>query len=143
MLQSVSHIGIAVEDLKEATRFYTETLGLAIYGFEELPHYGVEMAFMPIGDIELELMAPTSLHSPVAKFLKEHGPGFQHIAYHVEDVANEFARLQSLGVQMVDDGPRPGPHNTLCAFVHPKAAGGVLIELVQELGGDEPGPAAP
>ncbi len=143
MLQCVSHIGIAVGDLKEATRFYTETLGLAIYGFEDLPHYGVEMAFMPIGDIELELVVPTSPYSPVAKFLRERGPGFHHIAYHVEDVAKEFSRLQSLGVRMVDDGPRPGPHNTLCAFVHPKAAGGVLIELVQELGGDEPGASSP
>jgi len=136
MIQTVSHIGIAVPDLKEATRFYTEVLGLAIYGLEELPHYGVEMAFMPVGDIEIELVTPTSPHSPVAKFLERHGPGFQHIAYRVADVAEEFDRLTALGVRMVDPEPRPGPHNTLCAFVHPKDAGGVLIELVQELGDD-------
>lgn len=136
MIQSISHIGIAVPDLKEATRFYTEILGLAIYGLEELPHYGVEMAFLPIGDIEIELVTPTSSDSPVAKFLNKHGPGFQHIAYRVADVAKEFERLKALGVRMVDEEPLPGPHNTLCTFIYPKDSGGVLIELVQELGDD-------
>ena len=138
MIQSISHIGIAVPDLKEATRFYTEILGLAIYGLEELPHYGVRMAFMPIGDadFELELVTPTSRHSPVARFLARHGPGVQHVAYRVADVATEFVRLKGMGVRMVGQEPRPGPHNTLCAFIHPKDAGGVLLELVQDLEDD-------
>lgn len=136
MPSQINHIGIAVHSIEEAARFYTEHLGLKIGGTEEVASQKVVVAFLPIGEVRLELVQPTSPDSPVAKFLEKNGPGFHHIAYQVADVAAEVERLKSEGVQMVDQTPRAGAHNTKIAFVHPKASGGVLTELVQEAGHD-------
>jgi methylmalonyl-CoA/ethylmalonyl-CoA epimerase len=133
MPQKINHIGIAVHDIEEAAKFYTEHLGLQLGGIEEVPDQKVKVAFLPIGEVRLELVQPTSPESPVAKFLEKNGQGFHHIAYQVEDTGVEVARLLADGVRMVDQIPRTGAHNTKIAFVHPKASGGVLTELVQEL----------
>ncbi|MHB8762773.1 MAG: methylmalonyl-CoA epimerase [Deferrisomatales bacterium] len=134
MLKKISHIGIAVRDIEEAAKFYTQALGLPLGGIEEVPDQKVKVAFLPIGEVRLELVQPTSPDSAVAKFLEKNGPGIHHVAYHVDDTAAEVERLKAAGVQMVDQQPRKGAHNTRIAFVHPKASGGVLTELVQELG---------
>ncbi len=136
MPRKINHIGIAVRDIDEAARFYTEALGLQLGGIEEVPDQKVKVAFLPIGEVRIELVQPTSPDSPVAKFLEKNGPGFHHIAYEVDDVAAEVERLKAQGVRMVDPEPRKGAHNTRIAFVHPKASGGVLTELVQEMGHD-------
>ena len=136
MPKRINHIGIAVRDIDEAARFYTEALGLQLGGIEEVPDQKVRVAFLPIGEVRIELVQPTSPDSPVAKFLEKNGPGFHHIAYEVDDVAAEVERLKAQGVRMVDQEPRKGAHNTRIAFVHPKASGGVLTELVQEMGHD-------
>ncbi len=136
MPQKINHIGIAVHDIEAAARFYTEHLGLELGGIEEVPDQKVKVAFLPIGEVRLELVQPTSPDSPVAKFLEKNGQGFHHIAYQVEDTGAEVERLLASGVRMVDQKPRSGAHNTRIAFVHPKASGGVLTELVQELGHD-------
>jgi methylmalonyl-CoA/ethylmalonyl-CoA epimerase len=135
MPNKISHIGIAVEDIESAARFYTDALGLKLGGIEEVGDQKVKVAFLPIGEIRLELVQPTSPDSPVAKFLEKNGPGIHHIAYHVTDVAAEVERMKAAGVKMVDDTPRDGAHNTRVAFVHPRASGGVLTELVQEMDG--------
>lgn len=134
MPQKISHIGIAVEDIEAASKFYTEALGLKLGGVEEVGDQKVKVAFLPIGEVRLELVQPTSPDSPVAKFLEKNGPGIHHIAYQVTDIAAEVERLKASGVKMVDETPRHGAHNTRIAFVHPKASGGVLTELVQEMG---------
>ncbi len=134
MPKKINHIGIAVRDIDEAARFYTEALGLQLGGIEEVPDQKVRVAFLPVGEVRIELVQPTSPDSPVAKFLEKNGPGFHHIAYEVDDVAAEVERLKAQGVRMVDQEPRKGAHNTRIAFVHPKASGGVLTELVQEMG---------
>ena len=134
MLKKISHIGIAVNDIEAAARFYTESLGLKLGGVEEVADQKVKVAFLPIGEVRLELVQPTSPDSTVAKFLEKNGQGVHHVAYHVEDVAAEVERLKTEGVKMVDETPRRGAHNTQVAFVHPKASGGVLTELVQEMG---------
>lgn len=134
MPSKINHIGIAVHDIEEAARFYTEQLGLELGGIEEVPDQKVRVAFLPIGEVRLELVMPTSPESPVAKFLEKNGPGFHHIAYQVDDAAAEVERLKATGVRMVDEKPRRGAHDTSIAFVHPKASGGVLTELVQEMG---------
>lgn len=136
MPRKINHIGIAVPDIEAAARFYTEQLGLQLGGVEEVADQKVKVAFLPIGEVRLELVQPTSPDSPVAKFLEKNGPGFHHIAYQVDDTAAEVERLKAAGVRMVDEKPRTGAHNTRIAFVHPKASGGVLTELVQELGHD-------
>ena len=129
-----NHIGIAVHDIEEAAKFYTDTLGLELGGIEEVPDQKVKVAFLPIGEVRIELVQPTSPDSPVAKFLEKNGQGFHHIAYQVEDTGAEVERMLGDGVRMVDQQPRSGAHNTLVAFMHPKASGGVLTELVQEMG---------
>lgn len=132
MPSQINHIGIAVHSIEEAAKFYTEKLGLKIGGTEEVASQKVKVAFLGIGEVRIELVEPTSPDSSVAKFLEKNGPGFHHIAYQVADVAAEVERLKADGVQMVDQTPRSGSHDTLIAFVHPKASGGVLTELVQE-----------
>lgn len=135
MPSKINHIGIAVPDIEAAAKFYIESLGLKLGGIEEVASQKVKVAFLPIGEVRLELIQPTSPDSPVARFLEKNGgPGIHHIAYHVADVAADVERLKAEGVKMVDETPRPGAHNTRIAFVHPKASGGVLTELVQELG---------
>lgn len=134
MPQKINHIGIAVHDIEEAAKFYTEVLGLKLGGIEEVPDQKVKVAFLPIGEVRIELVQPTSPDSPVAKFLEKNGQGFHHIAYQVEDTGAEVERMLGDGVRMVDQLPRSGAHNTLVAFMHPKASGGVLTELVQEMG---------
>lgn len=135
MPQKINHIGIAVSDIETAATFYTQALGLTLSGVEEVGDQKVKVAFLQIGEVRLELVQPTSPESPVAKFLEKNGQGIHHIAYHVADVASEVERLKASGVKMIDETPRNGAHNTRIAFVHPKASGGVLTELVQELGG--------
>ncbi|GAB4268160.1 MAG: methylmalonyl-CoA epimerase [Deferrisomatales bacterium] len=132
MLQSIDHVGIAVPDLEEAKRFYTEVLGLAICGLEAVPSQKVVIAFLPVGEVNVELVTPTSADSAVAKFLREKGPGFHHIAYRVADIDAVVERMRRLGVPLVDPRPRPGSHNRRTAFLHPDAADGVLIQLIQE-----------
>ncbi len=132
MLQKINHIGIAVRDIDEATKFYVENLGLKVGGIEEVPDQKVKVAFVPIGEVRLEFVMPTSSDSPVAKHLEKSGPGIHHIAYQVQDVAAEIARLKAEGVRLVDETPRTGAHKTRIAFLHPKASGGILTELVQE-----------
>ena len=134
MPQKINHIGIAVNNIEEAAKFYTETLGLELGGIEEVPDQKVKVAFLPIGEVRIELVQPTSPDSPVAAFLEKKGQGFHHIAYQVDDTGAEVERLLGDGVRMVDQKPRGGAHNTQIAFVHPKASGGVLTELVQEMG---------
>ncbi len=135
MPQKINHIGIAVTDIESAAKFYTESLGLEVGGIEEVADQKVKVAFLPIGEVRIELVQPTTPDSPVAKFIEKNGTGIHHIAYEVTDVAAEVNRLLQAGVKMVDETPRKGAHNTRVAFVHPKASGGVLTELVQEMGG--------
>jgi len=135
MLKKISHIGIAVHDIEEAARFYTQQLGLTIGGIEEVADQKVKVAFLPIGEVRIELIQPTSPDSAVAKFLEKNGPGFHHIAYQVEDVAAALEGLKAKEVKTVDQTPRRGAHQTLIAFLHPKSSGGVLTELVQETDG--------
>ena len=134
MPQKINHIGIAVSDIETAANFYTQVLGLTLGGVEEVIDQKVKVAFLQIGEVRLELIQPTSPESPVAKFLDKNGQGLHHIAYQVADVTAEVERVKAAGVKMVDETPRNGAHNTRIAFVHPKASGGVLTELVQELG---------
>lgn len=134
MVHKINHIGVAVHNIDEAAKFYIENLGLKIGGVEEVPDQKVKVAFLPIGEVRLELVMPTSPDSPVAKHLEKNGPGIHHIAYQVEDVAAEIKRLKAEGVRLVDETPRTGAHKTRIAFLHPKASGGILTELVQETG---------
>lgn len=132
MFQVVDHIGFAVKDVEEAIAYYTSAFGLTEWERISMPDRHMAVGVARLGDTLLELIAPTSEDAAFAKFLRDKGPGVHHIAYRVEDIVASLAELQARGVPLIDKAPRPGIHNTLIAFVHPKAgAQGVLVELVQ------------
>jgi len=131
MIKHISHIGIAVRDLEAGIAFY-ENLGLVLEGIEEVPSQMVKVAFFPCGDTRIELLAPTSEDSPVAKFIEKKGEGIQHLAFAVDDLPAELAKAESSGIRLIDKKPRPGAHHADIAFLHPKSSMGVLIEFCQE-----------
>ena len=132
-LSKIDHIGIAVSDLESAKRFYEEALGLRVTREETLDE--MKIAFIPIGEVNLELIQSTTDEGVIAKFIAKRGEGVHHIAYQVEDVSSVLDALKAQGVKVVDDAPRPGAHGTEVAFVHPKSTHGVLTELVGQSDG--------
>lgn len=132
MFSVVDHIGFAVNDVEESIAHYSQAFGLTEWERISLADRHMAFGVARLGDTLLELFAPTSEQAIVAKFLREKGPGVHHIAYRVDDIVAALAELKERGVPLIDKEPRPGIHNTLTAFVHPKAGGqGVLVELVQ------------
>ena len=131
MFTHLDHIGIAVRDLDEAVAFYTRAFGVSVWERLELPERHMTVAVAHLGASFVELIAPTSQEAAFAKFLRERGPGMHHVAYRVDDIAAALDHLRAEGVPLIDETPRPGLHNTLVAFVHPKGTLGVLVELVQ------------
>ena len=131
MIKHISHIGIAVKDLDEGIAFY-QKLGLTLEGTEEVASQMVKVAFFPVGDTRIELLAPTSEESPIARFIEKKGEGIQHIAFAVEDLPEALKETEEDGIRLIDKEPRPGAHGADIAFLHPKSTGGVLIELCKE-----------
>ncbi|HNZ06603.1 MAG: methylmalonyl-CoA epimerase [Candidatus Cloacimonetes bacterium] len=131
MVKHISHIGIAVKDLDAGIEFYKK-LGLELEAVEEVPSQMVKVAFFPCGDTRIELLAPTSEESPVAKFIEKKGEGIQHIAFAVDDLPAALQESSDKGITLIDKEPRPGAHHADIAFLHPKSSMGVLIELCKE-----------
>jgi methylmalonyl-CoA/ethylmalonyl-CoA epimerase len=131
MLKRLNHIGIAVHSLDEAIELYRQSFGVERWERIALPERHMEVAIGQIGETLLELLAPTSEEAAFAGFLRERGPGMHHMAYEVDDVDQALAQLGASGMRLVDQQARPGIHHTRVAFLHPKAAMGVLIELVE------------
>jgi methylmalonyl-CoA/ethylmalonyl-CoA epimerase len=131
MFRAVDHVGLVVENIDEAVAFYRKMFGVTEWEQIAMPERSMRVAVTRIGDTLLELIAPTSDQASFAKFLRERGPGMHHIAYRVDDLAAALAEVKEQGVQLIDEAPRRGMHNTLVAFLHPKSTLGVLIELVQ------------
>ena len=126
----VDHLGIAVKDLAEAVRAY-ETLGFAVESTHDVPTEKVRAAFLPVGESHLELLEPTDPSSVVARFLEKRS-GLHHVCVLVEDIDAALAELRARGVPLIDEVPRPGAGGSRVAFLHPRAAGGVLLELKQK-----------
>lgn len=129
-LDRVDHTAIAVRDLDEALARYRRTFGLAPALRQQVTEQQVEVAFLPVGSTQLELIQPLSEGSGVAKFLERHGESLHHVAFAVRDIEAELARLEQEGVELIDRVPRSGIHGRI-AFVHPRGTGGVLVELVE------------
>ncbi len=127
----VDHIGIAVKDLEQAKKFYTEVLGMKSQGEEIVEQQKVKVCFIPCGDSEVELLESTAPDGPVAKFIEKNGEGIQHVALRVDNIEAALADLKSKGVRLIDEVPRYGAGGASIAFVHPKATGGILLELSQ------------
>ena len=131
MFEAVDHIAFAVRDIEEAIAFYGKMFDVTEWERIAMPERHMAVAVARVGDTLLELIAPTSEEAAFAKFLRERGPGMHHIAYRVDDIAAALVKVKAQGVQLIDEQPRPGMHDTLTAFLHPKSTLGVLIELVQ------------
>jgi methylmalonyl-CoA/ethylmalonyl-CoA epimerase len=131
MIKSINHIGIAVKDLDESIELYKK-----IFQFEDIHKEIVEdqkvaVASFLIGDVRLELTQATSDDSPIAKFIEKRGEGIHHIAFESDDVNSDLNRISNEGVKLIDEKAKPGAHDMLIAFLHPKSTGGVLTEFCQ------------
>jgi methylmalonyl-CoA/ethylmalonyl-CoA epimerase len=133
MFSHVDHIGFAVRNIDDAVAFYTTMFGVTEWDRIEIPERHTAVAVAWISGQMLELIAPTSDAAAFAKYLADKGPGMHHMAYRVDDIAAALAELKARGVQLIDEAPRPGIHNTQVAFLHPKSCMGVLVELVQHM----------
>ena len=131
MKPSIHHIAIAVHDLDAALAFYRDTLGLEMTERREVPEEGVEIAFLPSGDGEIELLRPLDESSGVARFLEKRGEGLHHICLAVADIDVAVQRLQAAGARLLSDEPRVDVHGTRYMYIHPKSAHGVLLELYE------------
>lgn len=131
MIKKISHIAMVVPDLQQATSFWIEALGLTLGHIEPVPEQAVDVAFLPVGESEIELLEPTDDVSGVARYLSKNGPGMHHICFEVEDMESVLQRLKAAGVPLIDEEPTIGSGGKKIAFVHPKGTGGVLVELYE------------
>jgi methylmalonyl-CoA/ethylmalonyl-CoA epimerase len=130
VIRGVDHLGIAVRSLAEGRAFY-EALGLAVTAVEEVAGEQVRVAIIPCGETRIELLEPTSADSPIARFLERRGPGLHHVCLRSDDLAADDARLRDRGFEVLRPTPTRGAGGSAVQFVHPRSAGGVLIELAQ------------
>ena len=127
----IDHLGIAVNSIDEGKNFWSEVLGLAFEGTETVAEQKVTTAFFPVGESEVELLESTAPDGPIAKYMEKKGAGIQHIAFRVADIDAALAELKEKGVRLIDEKPRMGAGGAKMAFLHPKATGGVLVELCE------------
>ncbi|MEZ7498193.1 methylmalonyl-CoA epimerase [Flavobacterium sp. Arc3] len=132
-MEKIEHIGIAVKDLAVSNLIFEKLFGAPAYKSEEVESEGVATSFFKSGPNKIELLAATSPDSPIAKFIDKKGEGIHHIAFAVEDIVSEIARLKKEGFVVLNEVPKKGADNKLVAFLHPKSTNGVLIELCQEI----------
>jgi methylmalonyl-CoA/ethylmalonyl-CoA epimerase len=127
----IDHLGIAVNSIDEGKNFWSEVLGLEFEGAETVAEQKVTTAFFPVGESEVELLESTAPDGPVAKFIEKKGTGFQHIAFRVADIDAALEELKEKNIQLIDQTPRVGAGGARIAFLHPKATGGILVELCE------------
>jgi len=127
----LDHVGIAVKSIDETIKFYTDVLGLDLASTEIVEEQKVKVAFLPIGDTEVELLESTSDDGPIAKYIERSGEGVQHLAFLVENIEEAIADMQNKGMRMIDEMPRYGAGGAKIAFMHPKESYRVLIELCE------------
>ena len=132
-MRKIEHIGIAVKDLAASNTLFEQLLGQPPYKEEEVASEGVKTSFFMNGPNKIELLEAINPESPIAKFLEKKGEGIHHIAFDVEDIVVEIARLKKEGFIVLNEVPKKGADNKLVAFLHPKTTNGVLIELCQEI----------
>ena len=130
--KKIDHIGIAVKDLEAAKRFYEGSLGLKVEHEEIVGD--MKIAFVPVGEVNIELIEPLREDGVIGKFIAKKGEGIHHIAYEVDDVSAVLRDLASQGIKLVDEVPRQGAHGNEVAFLHPKSSFGVLTEIVAKKG---------
>jgi methylmalonyl-CoA/ethylmalonyl-CoA epimerase len=130
-IKRIDHIAIVVEDLETTLGFWRDALGLELAHIEDVPEQKSEVAFLPVGESEVELVRPTTDDSGVAKYLQKRGPGMHHISLEVDDIVGMLAQLKAKGVRLINETPVPGAGGKQIAFIHPESTSGVLVELYQ------------
>ena len=130
-IKRIDHIAIAVEDMSQSLSFWEKALGLEVHEIRNVPEQTVDIACLPVGASEVELVKPVTADSGIAKWMAKRGPGIHHICFEVDDIRATLAELSMQGVELIDKQPHTSADGKLYAFVHPKSAGGVLIELYQ------------
>jgi len=131
MFGRIDHIGVATDDLEGALSLYEGTLGMPVAHRETVESQGVEAVLLDVGEGHVELLRPLGPDTPVGKYLEKTGPGLHHVAYAVDDIDAVLGKLKAAGVDLIDAEPRQGIRNSRVAFLHPKATGGVLTEIVE------------
>jgi methylmalonyl-CoA/ethylmalonyl-CoA epimerase len=131
MLGRIDHIGVATDDLEGALALYEQTLGMPLAHRETVESQGVEAALLDVGDGHVELLQPLGADTAVGKFIERRGEGLHHVAYAVDDIEATLERLRGAGLELIDEQPRVGIRGSRVAFVHPKATGSVLTEIVE------------
>lgn len=127
----IDHLGIAVNSINDGQNFWSDILGLEFEGAETVAEQKVKTAFFPVGESEVELLESTAPDGPVAKFIDKKGQGFQHVAFRVANIDEALEELKAKDVQLIDQTPRIGAGGARIAFLHPKATGGILVELCE------------
>ena len=131
MFGRIDHIGVAVENLDDAVALYYGRFGMAEQHRETVEEFGVEAVLLEIGEGHVELLRPLSPETGVGRFLEKNGPGIHHVAYQTDDIDSALDQVRSAGLRLIDEQPRVGIRGSRVAFLHPKATGGVLTELVE------------
>lgn len=132
MFNKIAHIGIAVKNLDEAVKTYSVILNENDVCRESIAEQKVNVVFFHVGDTHIELTEAASPDSPIAKFIEKRGEGIHHLAFEVDDIRSELARLKQAGLRLIDEEPRVGAGGCLVVFIHPKSTNGVLVELIQK-----------
>lgn len=130
-VKRIDHIGILVDDLDQPLSFWRDALGLELTHTTDVPAEMAEIAFLPVGDSEVELVHPTTNDSGLAKFLEKRGPGIHHICLEVDDIDGMLSQLKAKGVNLINEDARTAANGKRYAFIHPKSAFGVLVELYE------------
>jgi methylmalonyl-CoA/ethylmalonyl-CoA epimerase len=136
MLQQIDHIGIAVKNLDETVAFYRQVMELEVSATEVFN--GMKIAFLRIGDSELELLEDLTPDGAIARHVAKRGEGVQHVAYRVDNIEQALQVMRAKGIELIDERPRPGARNARVAFLHPKSTKGVLIEFVEPQSAPQP-----
>ena len=131
MFKKIDHIGVAVNSLEESLHIFKDILGVKCSGEEEVKEQNVKVAFLPVGESEIELLESTSPDGNIAKYIEKKGEGIHHIAFEVEDLDVMLKNLQEKGVRLIDKEPRYGAGGARIAFLHPKSTNGILVELCE------------
>jgi methylmalonyl-CoA epimerase len=131
MIKGIDHIGIAVNSIDEAKKFWVDTLGLKLSHIEEVPEQKVRVAILKAGETTIELLEPTSPDSPIQRFIEKRGEGLHHLTLETDKLAERLQELKAANVVLINEEPRIGAGGAKIAFLHPKSAHGVLVELCE------------
>jgi methylmalonyl-CoA epimerase len=137
VFKGIDHIGVAVEEIEPALELYRDRLRLRVAHREVMEQQGVEAVLLDVGESHVELLAPLGAETPVGRFLAKQGPGLHHVAYQVDDIDATLGALKQAGLALIDEQPRAGIRGSRVAFMHPRAANGVLTEIVEPAAGPE------